>query len=167
MFNMFKRRGSGKQEMNEFNSPLYDFIAGKLVASQKRWADWMQRNFEKCSTNVKKVLLFLFIAVAGGFSAYFIAAGVFDYTSKPLISKKADFSKAFGKVDTNSVTDRQKVDRFNEYIRKLEKTPDGQKIRNEIISAHPGLLDSLEAFRHAKDSTSIGLNKQRHSKVDY
>lgn len=142
--------GSGKRSTQGFADKLY--LAGKV-----RWAGWMEEKTALLSRRQLYVLLFLFIAsmgacclfqlyqgMTGGYTVVITSGRIHAVVTgeRPVEANTNLFSKEY-----------QKIQDFNKYMDSLANTAAGRKVRDSILDARPGLLDSvasIEAYYRSK-----------------
>lgn len=147
------RKYKGKKPAK--NNIIQDKMAQKIVTCcilwQSEWAAWMQSRSERISGKAKLFLLFVFIGLTGGYNLYLI-------TESSLIKKASTFPKSSIKKPSQlqeqgdkimqkqgfiSPEEFQKIHGFKLFMDSLEHSPSEKALYDSIISARPGLMDSI------------------------
>lgn len=139
-----------KRSPQGFADKLY--LAGKV-----RWAGWMEEKTASLSRRQLYLLLFLFIASTGACCLFQLYRGMTGSHTIVITSGRIHAVITEGrpvKTNTNLLSrDYQKIQDFNKYMDSLANTAAGRKVRDSILDARPGLLDSivsLEAYYRYK-----------------
>jgi len=162
MQSFFKKKQQSKLP-NENQEKLAFTIAGKIMDWQKRAALWLQGKSELIPEKWKWILLVLFLVLAGIRIGYFIAYSITD---------RGNPSFHFGNItpfqlpDATSkivpvVSDKEflRLRRFKMYMDSLARSPTGKKKAKELLSGHPGLMDSISIVEEMYRQQHSSLNK--------
>lgn len=142
--------GSGKRSTQGFADKLY--LAGKV-----RWAGWMEEKTALLSRRQLYLLLFLFVTSMGACCLFQLYRGMTGGHTIDITSGRIHAVITEGRpveANTNLLSrEYQKIKDFNKYMDSLANTAAGRKVRDSILDARPGLLDSivsLEAYYRYK-----------------
>lgn len=132
--------GSGKRSTQGFADKLY--LVGKV-----RWAGWMEEKTALLSRRQLYLLLFLFVTSMGACCLFQLYRGMtgghtIDITSGRIHAVITEGRPVKAKVNLLS-REYQKIKDFNKYMDSLANTAAGRKVRDSILDARPGLLDSI------------------------
>lgn len=147
--------GKRKSEIsNERRDKLASKIAGRLIHSQAVITSYLNRKAEMLSTRGKKVFLISVCAILGGLSLY----TTIDSLLKPRATRAMPkvsitvLRHTYNDDERNranpSITKNEyaKIRRFQQYMDSLKTTPSGKLLYDSIVSARPGLIDSVKMF---------------------
>jgi hypothetical protein len=153
MLFLFRYKAKQKQDkQNAAQGKIAYSIVSKCIRLQSRLADYMQRKSDRLSGRVKKYGLISFCLVAGGGSLYsivesFRTAGNYAFSVAPIkVLEHATKTGEANKQPLIIITEDafEKVQRFRYYMDSLSRSSSGKRIRDSILAARPGLLDSVQ-----------------------
>ncbi|WP_146186510.1 hypothetical protein [Pedobacter sp. HMWF019] len=151
MFKLFKRQVPESTGQSDGKDRIAGAIATRFLRLQVGWAKWMQRHFEGFSLFGKKLWLFGLVALMGGYSGFLIVQGFFakdisskDHTSSGSITFNQPFREKQHLDEDTALFHRLK--NFSRYMDSLELTTEGRIVKEKILQAHPGLMDSLHVL---------------------
>lgn len=111
--------------------------------AQSAWADWMQKKTTNMSQRTLVVLLFLFISCSIVLNC-FILTGHF-------IQSDLEYGTVSQPVNLYHLEVEQELAQmreFRRYMDSLNLSPQGKLIYDSIVSARPGLLDSVKQIEN-------------------
>ncbi len=136
---------------------VQDYANQLYTAGRLRWSDWMGEKTASLSQRQLYLLLWVFIAFMGSWSFFQLYKGITG--SHTIIISS-------GRIQPIITEDRTakdnpyipgaeylKVKEFYNYMDSLANTAAGRKVRDSILDARPGLLDSIasiEAYYKSK-----------------
>lgn len=129
-------------------------IAGFILSLQKRFAVYMGKKTERLSIRSKKISLFLFCILSGGYSVLTIGEALFGLKRKhpSLTPAQVTVPKYYNKTGSDeaapmvTATDKMMIKRFKTYMDSLKSSPGGRPVYDSILRARPGLTDSITFF---------------------
>ena len=138
--------GVGKRAVQSFTDKLY-------LAGRARWAGWMEKKTASLSRRQLYLLLFIFIASMGACCLFQLYRGMTRGHTIVIASGRIHAVVTGGRpveANTNIFNNEyEKIQDFHKYMDSLANTAAGKKVRDSILNARPGLLDSivsLEAY---------------------
>jgi len=139
-----------QKKNNAADAPIIQAIADKWIACKKRVALFLQVKYEKLSDGRKKLCLIFFCLLFGG-SSVLVLIDALKRDDKKIgiikISKTIMPPLAEHKPDSViTKSEYERVEKFKDYIRELNKTKEGKQIADSLLTGHPGLLDSIALF---------------------
>lgn len=159
---LFRFKRSKKTETCHYN--WQDKIASNIVDSilqrQKECAIWLQLKSEHLSKNAKFTVLIVFIGLAGGYSTYLVAISLLSEKDRLFNSSELYNSihipKSLPKGSKAAFINEEeshRIHNFKQYLDSLHNTKD-KHLLDSIISARPGLLDSILIIENNYESQS-------------
>ncbi|SRR5258708_866438 len=148
MFNIF---GKGKKELTtDDRKPAFPILE-KLEALKIKSADGLGKITRNWSKKKWKIALILFCLITGGASSYIIVSSVIGKQSQNQIPvTKISVPENVTNQDVPSspgftITDQEysKIQEFRQYFDSLNNSFSGKKLRDSILRARHGLLDSV------------------------
>ncbi len=128
-------------------------IAKLINGIQNKFGETLNKKTANLTQRGKIILLIVFCVVFGGGSIYIIIEGLSssNESSKILKSKFISVPKHVDKTGEGSpqinvfitAEDIRRITQFRRYMDSLKTTKQGLQIHDSIISARPGLMDSL------------------------
>lgn len=146
-----------KQDNEVRKYSLQGFTDKLYLAGKARWAGWMEKKTASLSRRQLYLLLFLFVTSMGACCLFRLYWGMNGNHTIVITSGRIHAVITEGrpvKANTNLLSrEYQKIQDFNKYMDSLANTAAGRKVRDSILDARPGLLDSivsLEAYYRYK-----------------
>lgn len=118
--------------------------------AQSAWADWMQKKTTNMSQRTLVVLLFLFISCSIVLNC-FILTGHFIQSDLEYGTVSQPVNLYHLEDNSKSLSVEQELAQmrdFRRYMDSLNLSPQGKLIYDSIVSAHPGLLDSVKQIEN-------------------
>ena len=115
----------------------------------RRWAVWMERQWQRMDSQQKKTAFGVFVATSS-FACMILmfSGGIFSRsTVRPDPVRGIPVMADDRIVPQNSAQPLQRLEAFEHYMDSLSSSTSGRKLRDSILAARPGLLDSI---RHVK-----------------
>jgi hypothetical protein len=155
MVSLFKTRKKAGTAPNQVQDQIARNIVETCLRIQTRWAVWMQRKINPLPVKIKFILLLLFIVLAGGYSLYCLTEGL-STKGEPTFSISPFKQPRYGEPQKKAIPEAafisreeyQRIHGFRLYIDSLARSPSGKRLFDSIITAHPGLLDSILFIEH-------------------
>lgn len=150
------KNASKEKSKHTDQSKMAEAIRQKCLEAQQRLAGYLQRKTNKLSEGAKRCCLFGFCVISS-LVCVFIAVQSWQSPQKshsgfaqikfPLYIHSADYGKRLsnGGYANDSLPGRVKV--FQAYMDSLSLTITGRGIRDSILAARPGLMDSIALLR--------------------
>jgi hypothetical protein len=129
--------------------PLLDSYLGLLYLRVKsRWATWMHLQSQRLGKRGLMVAFGIFTATVGACCILLIFSGGFHLQSGP--SVKPDRIVKIRAPDNNSLPAAlpdtlllKQIQAFKSYLQNLEASENGKRTRDSLLTARPGLMDSI------------------------
>lgn len=136
-------------------------IAGFLLNIQIRSSTFMNTWMNQLGSNAKRIWLLIFCIVFGALSIYsFVGAFKSDKISHNKI-KPAQLSvpkyydqNEVQNLPTVSKNDMQRIEKFKKYMDSLKGSVRGKPVYDSILTARPGLMDSVQTIEQLYYSQS-------------
>jgi hypothetical protein len=129
--------------------PLLDnYLQVLYQKAREKWAAWMDRQSLRLGPRAVKILFVIVTTFFGTVCLLLIISGGKQFYSKPPIRPeiiqtiKVHPAAIDGATPADSLVIRQ-VNTFRAYMDTLSLSKGGRKIRDSILLARPGLLDSI------------------------
>lgn len=126
---------------------------GKWLLLQKRIAVFLQKTTNRFSTRAKKWWVILFFILGGGSSILLIGGHIFSthhghsFTVTGIRFPNSISGANDRRGDTISAeAELVKIEAFRQYVDSLPATLAGRKIKDSLLVARPGLMDSIRQF---------------------
>lgn len=152
MLSLFRNKKKQKAVLeNTAQDRIAKNVVGKLLRLQQRWATFMERHTERLSVKWKLIVLFFFCLCSGGLSILFIARSLMNNHATSFHVTQVKIPQHIGKSGdekTKAVTvvtkeEYDKIQHFRKYMDSLARSPSGKKLYDNILTARPGLMDSI------------------------
>ncbi|WP_159798950.1 hypothetical protein [Flavobacterium sp. MK4S-17] len=110
------------------------------------WAEWMDHRSRRLARRGQYIALVLFVTVSSCCCLLLLLGatrnlGTMDLAPVPISKVKAAVESPAAVVNDSLLETR--VRRFRKYMDSLARSPSGRRIRDSIVSARPGLIDSI------------------------
>ncbi|RYZ25594.1 MAG: hypothetical protein EOO10_17870 [Chitinophagaceae bacterium] len=152
MFLPFNRKAKSEQQnQHSFQDKVAAGIVQKGIKLQLRWAHFMHRKTEHLSSSAKRICLLLFCTVTLGCSLFtMVKSFQGNRQVKALVTPIHVPAHAAETGDKHTYgfqplrkDEIQRIELFKDYINGLHKTEGGKLLRDSILLARPGLMDSI------------------------
>jgi hypothetical protein len=126
---------------------LPQYVNAMYLRLKLEWVEWMDRQTTRLGRRGQYIALGLFVAISlscclllifGGTSKV-INAGI---APQPISKVKTVNQKPMG-LQTNDSVLQNRIQSFHKYIDSLARSPSGRKTIDSLLSARPGLMDSV------------------------
>lgn len=138
--------------------------------TSKRFAAWMQRQFEGLSRKGKIAAGLLTFMLAGSYCGLLILGGISGRTKNIFSIDPIRIPVSIGKANEAtasaiSTEEFERIHRFREYMDSLARSPSSRARYDSLVRARPGLMDSIVAVedlysRRRKEIDLESLSKQ-------
>lgn len=127
-------------------------IAGFILLSQKKWANWMNTKTSKMPLQRVRLIAIamgLLLAAVSVHALYQGITGEHSITATRLnaMSTAVVIMPRETLASSDSALRRQ-ISEIDEFLDKLQKTDSGRRHLAQIMQSHPGILDSLKAMKN-------------------
>jgi len=141
-------KAASKKQAGKF--PGLRLIGQRLyISGRSYWAGWMEEKASGLSKKQLYVALTGFIAVAGAYCIFLVYQGISGGSSDSVGTGRIRYVRTEPAAaiphDSRPGNEFLKIKAFRNYIDSLDGTVQGRKIRDSIMQARPGLLDSIAA----------------------
>ncbi len=138
-------------EKKKTQDKIASMIITVVSTLQKNWVVLMQRIMNRIPAGKQKAGVIILVILTGGYSLY-IAARSLVNSPQPILKVESIRSPKYvtktGDEKIQSAifiteSEYRKIEQFKKYMDSLSNTSKGKRIRDSILLARPGLMDSV------------------------
>ncbi len=155
-FKLFTRKIPNPHPVGHYHDVYLKKVVYKILRLQTRCADWLQDKSNRISLFKKKIMLLLFILSISGYCLSVMFSAI--QKQEPTISidnGKRNTHQQINPIypEKNIRIAHKNIEQFKAYMNALTLSEAGKATYDSILTARPGLMDSIKLLLDAKPSS--------------